>query len=401
MDQDTSAPVSVDTSESFERDYSDLDIPGYEDERETPQPAATEETVEAEAAEADDYDAVAPPAQAVDEKAQEAAAAKVAAGEAKKLAFKLGDGKSVELVEDAVVEWKVDGKQTPVPLKELLQNYSGKVAWEKRFNEVAEQRKQMAEVSRSFESERMRHSKAITDMHKAASEGRTFDAVTAMLQLTNTKQSPREYIANLRNGLTKQATELAKLTPEQRQAFEDREEIAYLKSETAQTAQQREQEQAQKAFHERVVKAITSVNSTSEEFVNTREWLRENGPRIEGRAWDPDKLTPEFVAAQIRDTRDYRTAKEALDSVDPELVKNESTWKQAVDMLRSNPDWTAEDVKDVYREAIKAKRSAAISKKVAKAPTATAAKASAVGKQGKKASREDFSSFDEADASWD
>ena len=389
------APLEIDTGESFERDYSDIDIPGFDD----TQPAASDA--------GDEVDT--PPAKTkeeeldseVEDKSKEIAAAKVAAGSAaeiKKLAFKHGDT-SVELAEDAVVEWKVDGKPVPVPLKDLLQNYSGKVVWEKRFNEVAEQRKQFAELSRSFESEKSRHSSAISDMHKAASEGRTFDAVTAMLRLTGASQNPREYVANLRNGLIKQATEMAKLTPEQKQAFEDREEIAYLKSQSEQTVQQREQEQAQKAFQERVVKAISSVNSSSDEYVKTREWLKENGPKILGNEWNPSVLTPEYVANQIRDVRDYSTAKEALTAVDPELVKNETIWKQAVDFLRSNPDWTAEDLKDVYRQATAEKRSQAISKKVAQAPTATTAKASAA-KPAKKSAREDFSSFDGSEKDW-
>lgn len=393
------APTEIDPGELFDRDFSDVDIPGFADENQPAASDADEPEIIAEKPAPKTKEEELDSDEVVDEKSKEITAAKGAAGSlAKLLAFKQGD-KSVELAEDAVVEWKVDGKPQPVALKELLSNYSGKVAWEKRFNEVAEQRKSFAELSRSFEAEKSRHSSAINDMHKAASEGRTFDAVTAMLRLTGASQNPREYVANLRNGLIKQATEMSKFTPEQKQAFEDREEIAYLKSQSEQTVQQREQEQAQKAFHERVVNAITSVNSSSDEYVKTREWLRENGPKILGNEWDPSTLTPEYVANQIRDVRDYSTAKEALAAVDPELVKNETIWKQAVDFLRSNPDWTTEDLKDVYRQATSEKRSQAISKKVAKAPTATTAKASAV-KPGKKSSREDFNSFDGSELDW-
>lgn len=393
MDQDS--PIEISTEEAFDRDLSDIDIPGFEG---SAQPAASE-TDEAESVEVEKPIDEQSEEEVLDDKVKAAATAKVAAGsEAKKLSFKQGD-QNVELLEDAVVEWKVDGKPTPVPLKDLLQNYSGKVAWEKRFNEVAEQRKQFADISRSFEAEKARHSSAINDMHKAASEGRTFDAVTAMLKLTGTTQNPRDYVMNLRNGLIKQAAEMSKLTPEQRQAFEDREEIAYLKSQSEQTVQQRAQEQAQVAFQERVVKAISSVNSTTEEYAKTREWLAENGPKLLGKEWDPKTLTPEYVANQIRDVRDYSTAKEALNAVDPELIKNETIWKQAVEFLRSNPDWTVEDLKDVYRQATSEKRSQAISKKVAKAPTATTAKVSAA-KPGKKSSREDMTSFDGSELDW-
>lgn len=386
------APVEVDPGESFERDYSDLDIPGFEAEDAPPAANKAAEQVEAETEE--------PAVQEVDAKAKALADAKVAAGSAepKKLAFKHGDT-AVELLEDAKIEWKVDGKPTPVAVKDLLQNYSGKVAWEKRFNEVAEQRKQFAEVSRSFEAERTRHSSAISEMHKAASEGRTFDAVSAMLRLTNTQANPREYVKQLRDGLIKQAEELAKMTPEQRQLYEEREENAYLKSAGKLVEQQREQEQAERSFQDRVVKAIKSVNSTTEEYVNTLEWLKANGQQVLGKEWNQETmLTPEFIANQIRDTRDYGVAKEALIAVDPALVQNQAIWKQAVEFLRSNPDWTAEDLKEVYKQATSDKRSETLSRKVAKAPTGTTARASTA--KGKKDKREDFTVFDEADLEW-
>lgn len=399
MEAEVQAPLEADVGESFEQDYSDLEIPGFDEGAAKPAASETDEPVGDEVAEAEKPKV--DPAKAdetLDDKAKAVAAAKVAAGEPKKLAFKHGDTVA-ELLEDAVVEWKVDGKPQPVALKDLLTNYSGKVAWEKRFNEVAEQRKQFGELSTSFEAERARHKTAINDMHKAASEGRTLDAVAAMLRLTNTKQNPREYLKTFRGGLMKQAEEMAKLTPEQREAFENREEIAYLKSEHAQTQQQREREQAASAFNERVVKAIKSAETTTDEYVTTRDWLQANGQKLLGNEWDPSvHLTPEYVANQIRDVRDYKNAREALDAVDPELVKNETVWKQAVDFLRSNRDWTAEDLKDVYRQATQEKRSQTLSKKVAKAPVATTAKASVA--KPKKSAREDFSSFDESDLAW-
>lgn len=408
MEPEVSAPISIDVEEAFDRDISDLDIPDYDgvgaiatkpaasdpDEPVGDEPEETaEEPKPKVAAKAD------PTTEGLDEKAKAVAAAKAAAGEPKKLAFKHGDTVA-ELAEDAIVEWKVDGKVTPVAVKDLLSNYSGKVVYEKRFNELANERKGFTELSRSFEAERERHKAAITDMHKAASEGRTLDAVAAMLRLTNTKQDPREYLKTFRGGLMKQAEELAKLTPEQRKNFEDSEEIAYLKSEHSQLAQQREREQASRAFDERVVKAVKFAESTNEEYVNTRDWLAANGQKLLGNEWDPSvHLAPEYIANQIRDVRDYKNARAALDEVDPELAKNETVWKQAVDFLRANRDWTANDLKDIYRQATQEKRSQAISKKVAKAPVGTTAKASVA--KPKKSIREDFSVFDGSEKSWD
>jgi hypothetical protein len=382
---------AIDVGDVYDQDLSDVDIPDYN----PPHTTAADQSEPEEIQTLPDED--------FDEEVEEPAAKQVpdydakkadAVAKAKKIGFKAGD-QSVELLEDAVTDWKVDGKPVKVPLKELLQNYSGKVAWEKRFQEVSETRKTLAEQAMQFEQQRGRHSALINDMHKATKEGRTFDAISSMIQMTGAKIDAREYVKGLRDALIQQAQQLAGMSPEQRQVHEHKEEIEYLKSQGSRLQQQRESEQAQVAFQSRVANAISGVNSTVEEYVSTKDWLEQNAPKLLGDKWNAQQLTPEFVANQIRDVRDYRTAKEALEAVDPSLVKSEITWKQAVDMLRANPDWTAEDLQDVYRESTKQKRSQRISNKIAKSPTATTATASTA--RPKKAHRDDWSSFDERD----
>lgn len=61
--------------------------------------------------------------------------------DAKKLRLKIGDEyHSVE--SNATVKVKIDGKNTEVPMQELINNYSGKVAYDKKFTEVGELKKQ-------------------------------------------------------------------------------------------------------------------------------------------------------------------------------------------------------------------------------------------------------------------
>ena len=56
---------------------------------------------------------------------------------AKSLKLKVGPrGKEIELDLDTKIPHKVDGIDTEVSLKDLRDNYSGKVAWDKRFTEL-------------------------------------------------------------------------------------------------------------------------------------------------------------------------------------------------------------------------------------------------------------------------
>lgn len=61
--------------------------------------------------------------------------------DSKKLRLKIGDEyHSVE--SNATVKVKIDGKNTEVPMQELINNYSGKIAYDKKFTEVGELKKQ-------------------------------------------------------------------------------------------------------------------------------------------------------------------------------------------------------------------------------------------------------------------
>lgn len=48
----------------------------------------------------------------------------------------------IDLDEEALVPVKVNGKEEMVPVRDLMGNYSGKVAWDKRFTEIDKMRKQ-------------------------------------------------------------------------------------------------------------------------------------------------------------------------------------------------------------------------------------------------------------------
>lgn len=399
--------------DAFDADLSDVDTPDLPDAEAPPAedtPSPVDDTVQAADAEDEQPgDEVETETAEDDEKAKAKATALVAAavkakdGEAAKPADKVVKFKTssglVDVTETAEVDWKVDGKVEKVKVRDLLDNYAGKVSYDRKFQELSAQRKGFQEESQAFQGNKERHKALINDMHKAASEGRVFDAVTNMLEMTGLDKQvdAKKYVGELREALVKQAKALASMTPEQREIHDMREEQNHQNSKYQRLTQQREVEQAERAFHTRVTKAIESVKSTPAEFVQTRDFMLQH---YKDNQLDPSKVTPEAIAAQIRDVRDYRIVQEAMEFVDPELVKNTALWEQTVGLMRANPSWTKEDVKTIFRKAVEARRSKAISSKVAKQPIATAAKAAVKSKTAKPAAADDFSSFSEADLSW-
>jgi hypothetical protein len=60
--------------------------------------------------------------------------------DSKKLRMKMGDD-TYNVTTDATVKVKIDGKNEDVPLQELINNYSGKTAWDKKFTEIGKEKK--------------------------------------------------------------------------------------------------------------------------------------------------------------------------------------------------------------------------------------------------------------------
>lgn len=395
--------------DAFDADLSDVDTPDLPDAEAPPaddKPAPIDDTIQAAEDEtSDEQPGDEDEAAGAKDKAAAvvAAAAKAKDGEAAKTAekvikFKTSNG-LLDVTETAEVDWKVDGKVEKVKVRDLLDNYAGKVSYDRKFQELATQRKGFQEEASKFEGSRERHKALINDMHKATSEGRVFDAVANMLEMTglDKKIDPRKYVSELRESLVKHAQALAGMSPEQKRIIELQEEQDHQSAKYNRLSQQRDQEHAEKVYHERVTKAIESVKSSPEEFVQTRDFMVDFYKR-EGK--DTAEITPEVIAQQIRDVRDYGTVQRAMQSVDPELTKNQHLWKTTVDLLRANPTWTEEDVKGIFQKAVGAKRSKAISAKVAKQPVATAAKAAVKSKVVKQADPDDYSTFSEADMNW-
>ena len=72
-------------------------------------------------------------------------------GKAVKAIF--GD-KQMEIPEEATVRVRIDGKAQRVPVRELINNYSGKVAYEEKFNKLGEEKKSFDRTYKVFESEK-------------------------------------------------------------------------------------------------------------------------------------------------------------------------------------------------------------------------------------------------------
>jgi hypothetical protein len=61
--------------------------------------------------------------------------------ESKKIRMRMADGELYNIDSDSTLKVKVDGELVDVPVQELLNNYSGKTAWDKKFTEIGKEKK--------------------------------------------------------------------------------------------------------------------------------------------------------------------------------------------------------------------------------------------------------------------
>lgn len=61
--------------------------------------------------------------------------------ESKKLRIRMADGELYNIDADSSFKMKIDGEFQDVPMQELINNYAGKTAWDKKFTEIGKEKK--------------------------------------------------------------------------------------------------------------------------------------------------------------------------------------------------------------------------------------------------------------------
>lgn len=204
--------------------------------------------------------------------------------------------KEIEIPEDAAFTVKVNGQEVDVSLNELMQNYSGKVAWDKKFSEVDRKDK---EYSRKFNE--------IEGKVKAIFEEK--DPEMRFLRMAQfAGQDPVQVRAKFLEDNINLLEKYYAMSEDERKADALEFENRILKQQRE--AQQREaQEQAVlQELDSKVKKVLASHKVSKEEFVDRYDVLSE---LVSKGQLSKDQLTPEFVAESL--TKDsYWAAAESV-----------------------------------------------------------------------------------------
>lgn len=206
----------------------------------------------------------------------------------KSLRLKDENGTATDVSEDATVKVKVNGKNEFVPLKELRDNYSGKVAWENKFNEIKEEKSQIETESKQFETERnqiVSHLTKIADMLDSDDKN-PLEALHYLVDITG--RDTLQFSKKVMEYLSEEVHALDSMDDVERQLYWKNKEVETIRSNQAARAENLKNTEAEKERIYKINQLRESHGVTENDFVRSHRELKELG-------YKDEQITPESV----------------------------------------------------------------------------------------------------------
>lgn len=299
--------------------------------------------------------------------------------EIKKLLGKYGDEES-EIAADTKFSHKVDGEDVEVSLQDLLNNYSGKVSYDKKFQELSGSKKDYEQQLSQYKQEKDAVNKYIGKFAEIVQQGDALGAVTYLAEFAGRK--PYEFRRELLEQIAPEIQRRNGLSPEEVQRESLIEENDYLEKLKESELNKRQQQQTQTDLQSRIDKIQEAQGISTDDFNQYYRELQENNYQ--------GQITPEIVGEYAMHKNAYIKASNMVEEVIPSLGTNAEVIESIQTMIVENPGYGD----DIYRELVQEAYGNIVkdsSKKVSKKVSDTKkAKAKAEPK-----AKEEWTSFDD------
>jgi hypothetical protein len=251
--------------------------------------------------------------------------------EIKRLQALYGDDK-YDIPVDAKLKHKVDNEEVELSMQDLLNNYSGKQSWDKKFTELDKERtthKKELEYVNQYVAEFARRSKE--------------DPVAAFEFLAEfAGADPLEFRKNLRTQFVSKWGDYLQLDEASRRQIDMQEENEYFRKKYENQIQRERAEQGRMQLEAQFAEVEKSHNISKERRSELEKDLRELG--------NVQSITPEMVVSlhQAYERQDRAIA--ALDKLNPEFVSDNTKFTLAESLLTSNPNMTDAELSDMLHK---------------------------------------------------
>ena len=259
--------------------------------------------------------------------------------EIKKLIAKYGE-ENLEMPASAIFKHKIDGEEVDVELQELLNNYSGKVSYDKKFQEFSSERKE-------FEIERNDYNQQIENINKYiegfADKLKNKDALGALSYFAEfSGMKPHEFQRELLDQIAPEVERRAIMSPEELKSEELLAQNEYLLQQQESVQEQARQEQAQKELSLEIANVQEAHSISDEAFNNAYQELVNSD--YEG------EMNPQAVADYYIHSQAFSRADEILSSVSSQLADQDQVVESLQQVIVENPSFDNDDLKEIVEE---------------------------------------------------
>lgn len=211
--------------------------------------------------------------------------------DSKKLRMRMGE-ELFNVDSDASFKVKVDGKTEDVPLQELINNYSGKTAWDKKFTEIGKEKKvleaEKLQITKQSELLREHVTKALAPLK--AKDGNPLDSLLYLVEMSG--EDPYNAYRRIMEANLEEIGTLMDMSEVERELyFHKKKDELYTNVAKKRQAKVQEEE----VFNQTVQKVDSlrqSLNVTEDQYVEASEELEEI---YEDAGLDVNELTHEAI----------------------------------------------------------------------------------------------------------
>jgi len=220
--------------------------------------------------------------------------------EIKKLKYKSGD-QDLDIDEEAIFRHRVSDQDVDVPLKELLSNYSGKTAWDKKFSELNQERQ-------TYKHERSQIESRIKSIMEAQDPEERFYKMAEMAGKSPVEVR-RKFLEENMNLLEK----FYSMSDDEKKADELQFENKFLKSKAESFENERVLTEQTKVLSQRVNQVSQKYGITEDDLGRAYQEL--NSLQQQGKFPQDIPLTPEFLGEAIRKLKYRDIASQKIQSL--------------------------------------------------------------------------------------
>mgnify|MGYP003329282376 CR=1 FL=1 len=259
--------------------------------------------------------------------------------EIKKLIAKYGE-ENLEMPANAIFKHKVDGEEVDVELQELLNNYSGKVSYDKKFQEFSNEKKE-------FETSKNQYDKQIKSINNYinnfADKLKNNDALGALAYFAEfSGMKPHEFKRELLNQIAPEVERISTMSPEELKNEELLAQNEYLLKQQESAQEQAHQQQALKELEMEIANVQEAHGISDEAFENAYSELKDS--EYEG------EINPQAVAEYYMHSQAFSRADDILSSISPQLADQDQVVESLQKVIMENPSFDNDDLKEIVEE---------------------------------------------------